>query len=219
MFNPVDWDKKLRSKAKAKGVKPEELQKEWNANKDKGIAIHKKIQEELEKEDDVVSYHTDFTGKGRVEEILNSLPDKDDKLENGKTYLERPVFSRKQGIWGFPDKIVVKRNTIHLEDIKTWKVMYRSSAVIKTPTGWSKEKFLKPLDHLDTCNYWDAVLQLSLYMHILWENNKNLKVGKLYINHITTNSKDVIIGREKIEVPYLREEIQNLLKYKKVNQL
>lgn len=220
MFKPVvDWNKKAKRKAKEEGVSEEEIKKEWEEKKEKGNRIHLKLQSELEGRENVLSYHTDFSGEGAREALIAALPEKDEKLENNKIYLERPIFSHKQGLWGFPDKIEVVKNTIHIQDYKTWNAIYRVSQTIKTPTGFGKEKFYKPIDNLDNCNFNEAILQLSLYMYILWENNRHLKVGNLSIKHIQSNSQDDIIGEEVIEVPYFREEIRELLKYKKLNKI
>ena len=46
-----------------------------------------------------------------------------------------------------------------------------------------------------------------------------MKPGKLYIRHIKTNTKDKIIDQPLIEVPYLRDEVKAMLKYRLENDL
>jgi len=112
----------------------------------------------------------------------------------------------------------VKRGTINITDNKVIDKLYRSSS-FKTDTGFQVigEKMFEPLDHLDSCNFNEAVLQLSLYMYLAWENNKNLKIGKLFIRHIKLNDKGKKIKDELIPVPYLKSEVKKILKYRLLN--
>ena len=141
------------------------------------------------------------------------------KLENNKVYLEKCLFSIKHGIIGYADKVEVKRNTINITDNKVVEVIYRTGS-FKTDTGFrvAATKMDAPLQHLDCCNYIDFVLQLSLYMYLAWENNKSLKIGKLFIRHIVMNDRDKITKDELIEVPYMKEEVIKMLKNKKLNE-
>lgn len=206
----VDWEAKAKAKAKEEGVPIEEIKELWNKKREYGIATHKELQKELELLPNVKSWHIDFTKK---DDFYINLPEEDDRLENG-IYLERPCFSSKQGIIGFPDKIEVKSNTINIEEYKTFSKIRRTS-VQKFGAKVIRYTFKEPLINLDVCNYNDTCLQLSLYMYILWENNRHLKVGKLYFTNIFLDENG---NREKIEreeVPYLREEVKLLLQHKK----
>ena len=120
---------------------------------------------------------------------------------------------------GFPDKIEIKKGYINITEIKTFKRLNRTSPSIKIGTKFIKAKYNYPLEHLDDCNYVDTILQLSLYMFLVWNSNKKYKIGKLFIRHIITNSSDEIIEEKYIEVPYLREEVKLMLKYKLKNKL
>ena len=140
------------------------------------------------------------------------------ELVNRTTYLEKFLYSPKYDIVGYADKIVVERNTITIIDNKVWDRVIRSSSY-KTDNGFQVvgEKMLEPLQHLDNCNYNDAALQLSLYMYLAWESNKHLKIGKLYIRHIKLNDSGKKVSDKLIQVPYMKEEVKKILKYKKLN--
>lgn len=215
LFKPeIDWEKKAKKKAKENGVTVEEIKAEWEKKRKAGINVHKRIQQELEGLEGVQSWNIDFTDKDGVYE---GLPEKDTPLSNG-IYLERPCFSYKQGLIGFPDKIEVKNNAINIEDYKTFSKLYRTSPALRVGGKVIKDMYSHPVDYLDSCNYIDTCLQLSLYMYMLWENNRSLKVGKLYMTHIVIDENENIISRNKEEVPYMREEVRKLLDFYKQNK-
>lgn len=188
---------------------------EWDAKRNLGITIQEELCQKELKSNPNASY------EGYSSKIFDSkIPfvKKDSKLENNKVYLEKKLISNKYGIIGFADYINVSRGTINITDNKVFDKLYRSSSY-KTDTGFQivGEKMYEPLDHLDHCNYNDAVLQLSLYMYLAWENNKNLKIGKLYIRHIKVNEKGKKTKDELIPVPYMKNEVKKILKYKLLN--
>lgn len=140
-------------------------------------------------------------------------------LERNKRYIEKQIVSNHHYIIGYADLVEVTRDGyINIEDYKTWDKIYRTSAFLidngfKVPATY----FFPPISHIQDTNYWAACLQLSIYMYILWTYNKKLKPGKLYIRHIPLNDKGMIIDETLIEVPYLREEVKNILKNMKLN--
>lgn len=206
----VDWDAVAKKKAKEEAISAEEIKERWEKKRTDGIKIHKELQKELESKSNVKSWNIDFKKQG---DFYINLPEQDDKLENG-IYLERPCFSSKQGLIGFPDKIEVIKNTINIEDYKTFSKIKRTN-VERYGAKVIRKTFKEPILHLDDCNYNDTCLQLSLYMYILWENNRHLKVGKLYLTNIYLDEDGNKEKIEKQEVPYLREEVKILLQHKK----
>jgi len=209
-FKPeVNWDTKAKKLAKDKGVSINDVKDEWEKKKQKGIYIHSNIQEELKKDPECI-YSGDVNSRG----ITGNYEPIEEKLKNG-LYLEKPIISIRHGLVGVPDKIYIHKNTINVEDFKTFEKIYRTSPSIKIGSKYIKEKMAGPLSELDNCNYIDTVLQLSLYMRLLWESNRDLKVGKLYMTHVIADDNNKILEKNTEEVPYLREEVQNLLKYKK----
>ena len=149
----------------------------------------------------------------------NIISKEDCKLLNNKVYLEKVLVSNKYKIKGYADRIDVSRGTINITDNKVWDKIYKTSS-FKTDTGFQVigEKMFEPLEHLDACNYIDAVLQLSIYMYLAWENNKNLKIGSLYIRHIKINDANKKVSDKLIKVPYMKEEVKKILKYKLLNE-
>lgn len=215
-FRPIiDWEKKAKRKAKDTGVSLEKIKEEWEQKRIRGKNVHKKIQKEEEGKEGVKSWNIDFSDKGG---FYDGLPEKDEQLENG-IYLERPCFSPKQGLIGFPDKIQVKNNEITIEDYKTFGTLYRTAPTLRVGGRVIKDSYINPVSHLDSCNYVDTCLQLSFYMYILWENNRHLKVGKLYLTHVVADENENIIEMKKEEVPYMREEVRALLEYKRRNNV
>lgn len=185
---------------------------EWDRKRERGEKFQKKLcEKELLNENTVMDER-----RSRVEGEL--LPVELSKLSNNTNYLEKLLFSNKYKIIGYADKIQVKRNTINIIDNKVIDKLYRTSS-FTTDSGFVLKgvKMLEPLGHLDDCNYNEFALQLSLYMYLAWENNKHLKIGKLFIRHIKMNDRDKIVTDTLIEVPYLKDEVKRILKYKKLN--
>ena len=200
----IDWVDKLKKRAKKEKKKESDIQKEWDEAREDGESIHNTLADnDVNNLKNVVKYtYTESTASSPT----------DNKLEPGTIYLEKPLTSEKYKLKGRPDKLEVKGNKIYITDRKTWKTLYRNALTI-LDNGFKipPKKFYPPIEHLDFCNYNEAVLQLSFYAYLAWVNNKNLKIEELYIEHIIHNRKK-IIKKIMIQVPYLRSEIQNLLK-------
>ena len=209
---PFDAQKKSKSKAKNEGISQQDILDEWENARINGINLHEYIQTRDSQLPNVKSFTRD-----NKEKFLPTEPDT--KLENNTIYLERPIYSLKKELFGFPDKIEIKNMTVNITDHKSFKELRMKSKAIKIGTEFIKPRFFEPIQHIDDSNYWYAVLQLSLYMYIVWENNKHLKVGKLFINHLKTNKDGKLVKEEPIEVPYLRQEVYDLLEYKKLNEI
>ncbi len=91
------------------------------------------------------------------------------KLKNNYTYLEKFCYSSKYKIIGYADKVIVERNTINIIDNKvTSKIPRTSSVRLNNGMLLTGGKMEFPIEHLDDCKYNHFVLQLSLYMYLLW---------------------------------------------------
>lgn len=187
---------------------------EWDKKRKRGEDFQKKLCEKQIKEANTLIDKR--VSKSSLKELL---PKESSELKNNTNYLEKLLFSNKYKILGYADRIEVKRNTINIIDNKVVDTIYRTSS-FTTDNGFKMKalKMFEPLSHLDDCNYNDFVLQLSLYMYLAWENNKHLKIGKLYIRHFKMNDRDKIVKDELIEVPYMKEEVKKILKYRKLNE-
>lgn len=223
-FDPKSKSLKLaKERLKEKGEKATEenikievalIKEEWDNKQKRGTKLHKEIQNQKAKIKNTIV-------EGREVIIKGSTPDPSTNLlSNGFTYIEKKIVSAKYGLVGYADEVKVVKNFIHIEDIKTTEKIYRSSA-IKLKNGFTVPPtyFFPPIDKIQDSNFYEAALQVSLYMYILWIHNKRLKPGKLYIRHIKTNSQDKIIKEELIELPYLRDEVKAMLKHRKLNAL
>lgn len=153
------------------------------------------------------------------------------KLEEG-VYPEHMVYLKSIGLCGQADLVEVVNGVVNILDYKTNKE-------IKTKgfTNWEgiTSKMYNPVNHLDDCNYNHYNLQLSIYMYIILKHNPKLKPGKLTIQHVKFNElgKDkngypinehidgepVFDKIELYEVPYLKDEVKNLISWLKENKL
>lgn len=88
------------------------------------------------------------------------------------------------------------------------------------------KKYLPPLGHLDVCNGNEYALKMSMYMYMVWKQNKHLKPGKLVIEQIKLKRDEegipiledglpVSLGEKQIELPYLKNEVIAILAHLK----
>jgi hypothetical protein len=146
-------------------------------------------------------------------------------------YPEHMVYLKSARICGQADRVEVVENRVDIYDYKTNKE-------IKTEafTNWEgiTSKLTGPLSHIDDCNLFHYALQLSIYMYIILKHNHSLKPGKLQIHHIKfeieeknefgypTIAKDPMgdpIINEVIpyDLPYLKKEVNQIIKYLKTH--
>ena len=191
------------------------IKKEWKELSERGIRLHKQIQDKKVKIKNCIveGREADFKKRKPLDPSLN-------KLKNNTNYIEKLVFSEKYKLVGYSDDVEVVKNFINIEDAKTIKNIYYTS-VIKLKNGMvlSPTYFFPPINKLQDCNFNEIALQMSLYMYILWMHNKHLKPGKMHIRHIITNSQDKILEQILIPVPYLRDEVKAILKHRLQNAL
>ncbi len=152
----------------------------------------------------------------------------DQKLTEG-IYPEHIVYLENAGICGQVDKPQVLKGLLHINDYKTNKEIKR-----KGFTNWEgiTKKMLKPVAHLDDCEFNHYALQLSIYMYIILKHNPMLMPGKLTIEHVKfeeagidkfgypiqkldENKQPIVKSVELIEVPYLKSECATLMTWVK----
>tara|TARA_R100000951_G_C2629151_1_gene177089 strand:- start:480 stop:1298 length:819 start_codon:yes stop_codon:yes gene_type:complete len=153
------------------------------------------------------------------------------KLEEG-VYPEHMVYLKSIGICGQADLVEVVNGYVNILDYKTNKEIKE-----KGFTNWEgiTSKMYNPVNHLDDCNYNHYTLQLSIYMYIILKHNPKLKPGKLTIQHVKFNE----LGKDKngypinehingepvfdkvvlYDIPYLKDEVKNLVSWLKENKL
>lgn len=153
----------------------------------------------------------------------------DQKLKEG-IYPEHLVYMKSAGVVGQADRFEVIGNVLDIYDYKTSKVIEKESFV-----DWQgkSKKFHSPISHLDECNFYEYALQLSIYMYMALRHNRHLVPGKLTVEHIIFElegedkfgypiikmEKGLPVVKEIIEynLPYLKDEVVNIIKYKRNN--
>lgn len=216
---PINFKRKAKERLKEDGetatkkaVEEMEiiLKKEYEEAGKRGNQIHSLIQNNKTK-------IKNYIVEGWEDPVDKTIPPDSSTniLQNNTSYIEKKIVSDKYKLIGYADEVNVIKNYINIEDIKTSKKIYRSSTIrLKNGFVLPPKYYYAPIDNIQDCNFYQAALQMSLYMYILWVYNKKLKPGKLQIRHIKTNDKDEILEEELIEVPYLLEEVKKMLKYR-----
>lgn len=190
------------------------LKEEYQKASQRGTDIHKKHQNKIIKSKECVVGVYENNGK----KSKSIITDEENVLKNNTTYIEKKVIYDKYKLIGYSDQVDVIKNFINVEEVKTFKKLYRTSSIkLKSGLTLAPKYFFSPIDKLQDCNYYQTALQSSIYMYILWIHNKHLKPGKIHLRHIKTNDKDDIIEEELIELPYLLDEVKKILKYRLKN--
>ena len=111
-------------------------------------------------------------------------------------------------ITGIADAVLTDDTDLYVYDYKTSKKINKRSYFNKVLKKNTMMKY--PLGHLEDCNYNHYALQISLYAYMLENRNPEMNVQDLYIIHCTDS------GENKIKVPYLRKEVESMIReYKK----
>jgi hypothetical protein len=146
-------------------------------------------------------------------------------------YPEHMIYLKSAGVCGQADRVEVIGDSIDLYDYKTNKEIKMQSF-----TSWdgTKKMMLGPCSHLEDCNFNHYALQLSTYMYMMLKHNHYLNPRKLEIQHVTFEVKDedeygnpimlldsrnepIVKSVIPYEVPYLKEEVINMIKYLQTN--
>ena len=217
-------------KSKWYGMTPKEIIKAWDdistTAKDLGNWYHSQQEQlvcdlnSIEKDGDVLKIV-----KPIYLESVKHAPDQ--KLENNHIYPEHFCYLHSRGICGQSDLVEVRNNKVNIIDFKTNKELTTQGYV-----NWQgiSKKLLKPLSHMEDCKLSIYNIQLSLYMYIILKHNPQLKPGNLIIHHIIfkevdhdrlgnkqierdANGDPVVERVDKYQVPYLKKEIELILKY------
>jgi len=146
-------------------------------------------------------------------------------------YPEHMVYLKSANLCGQADRVEIVGNKVNIYDYKTNKEIKTNGY-----TNWEgvTKMLLPPLNHLEDCNLMHYALQLSIYMYIVLKHNHSLEPGKMEIHHIVFELEDTDengypivavddtgapIVKEVVpyEVPYLKREVVDLIKYIKIN--
>lgn len=146
-------------------------------------------------------------------------------IEKGcSIYAEKKVHIDKYKIAGMIDVPIIKGNKFCILDWKTNKDELRKEAgyykKVKIGNKWVKgdtwvltgDKFLEPIQHLESSKFNLYSLQLSLYAYIMEEWGYKLVDNGLEIVHLRPGAKPKLI-----KIPYLKDEIQLILNHYSLN--
>ncbi len=215
------------------GMTPEEIINVWKGETNRAVNLGSWYHDQREAE--LLMCDT-LERSGLELPIVNPLEQDGVKIAPDQTlvsgiYPEHLVYLKSAGICGQADRVEVIQDIIDLYDYKTNKEIKMQAF-----TSWDgvTQKMLGPLSHLDDCNFNHYALQLSVYMYVMLKHNHNLKPGKIQIHHIVFEKSgeneygypitaldpvgDPIV-KEVVpyDLPYLKREVQDMLKYIKVN--
>lgn len=206
----VNWDEIAEKKAKKLGMTKEALLKQWADKRDKaaerGTKFHKFMEDGYISNANVVVSDV-LCNVNSIATVDNVKEDNITKLENNKIYLEKMIWSSKYRICGTADLVEVVNGKINVKDYKTNEKWETESW--KHPILGSK-KLRYPVNSLDDCDVSVYELQVNLYMFMLLQKNRNLKIGNMELLHVSFDED----GKHSIKthkVKNLQKEIKLLL--------
>lgn len=202
MFKPKqDWNAIAEKYAKKHGETAEYWIAEWDRVKNeacyKGTKYHEGREDLWVAQEDegklVYTNKLNSEGKKRSRPINN--------LEEG-IHSELIVYHPGYGICGQSDEIRNRLRSIRVNDYKTNKKIDKESYF-----NWktrSHNMMTGPVSHIMDSNYWHYALQTSTYAYFM--ECYGYQVDHLSIEHVTANN-------EMYFLPYLREEVIDMLNY------
>jgi len=230
--NTIAEKNSKNKKSKWFGLTPEEIKEKWTAEAKRATSLGSWYHNQREK--DILACNT-LSRDGVDLPIIHPILDgeikyaPDQKLVAG-IYPEHFVYLKSALICGQADRVEVVGDTVNIYDYKTNKKMREPY------TNWEgiTKKMMGPLKHIDDCDLMHYAIQLSIYMYIILKHNHNLKPGKLQIHHIVfkVESEDaygfpitsldaagepIIKEIKHYDLPYLKDDIVNIIKYIKLN--
>ena len=186
--------KLVKSHPKYSKYTVESLIAKWAETANYGTRVHNEIEkwlkEKIEPEDIKALNGRDWIEKYRARSDMN-------------VHSEVIVYSTELSIAGTVD-ILAKDNSTDEYGIIDWK----TSKKIDNNSYNQKMGTHLSTRHVMDCNFYHYSLQLSLYRYIL-EEYYGLKIRNQLIAHLRDDSVDAII------TPYMKDEIIDMLKYRK----
>ena len=222
-------------KSKWFGMTPEEIIGAWEAESQRAISVGNWYHNQ--REEDILGLET-LERYGVEVPIIHPISDDQgyklaprQRLTEG-VYPEHFVYMKSIGVCGQADLVEVVDGTIHITDYKTNKEIKESSYV-----NWEgiSQKMNFPVSHMDDCNLNHYNLQLSLYMYMMLKHNPKLRAGDMIIQHVMFEKEDedengypilaetdqgepVIKDIKRYKLPYLKEEVQNVIHWLNENR-
>jgi hypothetical protein len=240
LFKPK-FDAKAQSHKSSKnkrskwyGMTPKKILEAWNGESERAIGLGNWYHNQ--REENLCEFKT-IEREGVEVPIIRPIIDgngtkiaPEQKLKDG-VYPEHFVYLKSLGVCGQADLVTIVNGKINILDYKTNKEIKE-----KGYTNWEgiTSKMYKPVNNLDDCNLMHYNLQLSLYAYIIKKHNPKLKIGKLIIQHVkfkiaaenehgypitaeNDQGEPIIEELKMYELPYLKDEIRNLVMWLKDN--
>lgn len=201
---PFNREMISRAVAKKRGISQEEVLGEWDAKRDGAIDHGNRIHDALERyEKSTTILLADMELSAMIKSVMSNYKD------YYRCVAEAVLYDTENRLAGTTDKIMQKtshkRSVIDFDDYKTnvQKGIEFESSYGNYMTG--------PLSHLQDCNYSHYSLQLSIYAY-LFQKKTGRKIGRLSLMYIPY---DNIMAYRRIPVPYMKYEVEAMLKWRK----
>jgi hypothetical protein len=218
----------INKKSKWYGLKPEDILNYWSAENVRATTLGTWYHEQEENKLLGVEYITRY---GKDLPIIRSIWEEgckiapEQKLTDG-VYPEHLAYLKSVGVCGQFDEITVCDGYVYVDDHKTNRELTKNAYI-----NWEgiSEKMLAPLMHLEATKLNEYALQLSIGMYMILRHNPLLKPGPMTLNHVTfeiesedqygypimklENNEPILKGIEKIEVPYLKREVELMFEF------
>jgi len=219
-------------KSKWYGLSPKEITDLWNKESKRATDLGSWYHDQ--RENDVLALDT-LRRLGVDLPVIPPTIEGDKKIAPNQKltpgiYPEHFVYLKSALVCGQADRVEVVGDTVNIYDYKTNKKMREAY------TNWEgvTKCMLGPVSHIEDSDLMHYALQLSIYLYIILKHNHNLKPGKLQIQHILfeVESEDkygfpttaldaagdpIIKEIVNYDLPYLKKEVINMIKYAKAN--
>lgn len=224
----------LNNKSKWYGMPVSEIEGHWQAENKRSTTLGTWYHEKQEKELIVGEKAQRY---GKILSVISSIWEKDKKLAPDQKvtdgiYIEHLAYLKSAGICGQIDELIVHDGMVSIDDHKSNKDLKKPA--YKSWDGKTK-RMQPPLLHLEDTKLNEYALQLSLGLYTVLRHNPILRPGKLRLNHVTfeiegenkfgypiikldENNEPIVKGVEKIEVPYLKREVELMIEWLKYNR-
>lgn len=208
----------IAEKVSLKELRPvEDILAEWKYKADfacaKGSTCHEFVQSLWSgNEYKWINFNDDHEYNMAVIEIQNQAHNFKNDYEEHLEHLidELPIGSEEYDIASCVDHLFYNKLTggLVLVDYKTNSLM----------SGYNKDAYKKamkvPLNHLNDDALHHYYIQLSIYKYLI-EKYAKIKVDEMFIVYMSEN----IQNYEIIEIPYLKEEVKNILENRRVKNM
>ena len=240
MFKPK-FDAKAQAKKSSKnkrskwyGMTDKEILNAWDTETERAIGLGNWYHNQ--RESDMLDFQTIAREGVELPIVKPDITDEgvkvapEQKLKDG-VYPELFVYLKSLGLCGQADLVEIVNGEINITDYKTNKEVKE-----KGFTNWEgiTSKMFNPVNNLDDCNLNHYNLQLSIYAYIIKKHNPRLKIGKLVIQHVKfqkvgendhgypitkmVNGEPAIEEIKMYNLPYLKDEVDNLIMWFKDNK-